>query len=161
MLLRQRARKLSRVYRSGERRLPALWFRLLAETNFRSLRTSISSEFRISPNPRPPGNPRFSKDFRILPVTSGRISGCTCQQQSSLNKERKNNESTDSVQKNTNSAASHRTVARRRRAGPRNVLVRSYNRRPFTPEQPSQHCAAHYVPGWLARLDVQRNQYAH
>ena len=41
----------------------------------------------------------------------------------SSTKERKNNESTDSVQKNINSAASHRTVARRRRAGPRNALV--------------------------------------
>src|SRR6266487_4089200 len=45
-----------------------------------------------------------SKDSRIFPVTSGRISGCTCQQQSNLNKERKNNESTNSLQKNTNPA---------------------------------------------------------
>src|SRR6266480_896681 len=43
-----------------------------------------------------------SKDSRIFPVTSGRISGCTYQQQSSLNKERKNNAPTNSVQENTN-----------------------------------------------------------
>jgi hypothetical protein len=43
------------------------------------------------------GNPRVFKRFPNFRVTSGRISGCTCQQQSSLNKERKNNESTDSI----------------------------------------------------------------
>src|SRR6266480_3503460 len=36
----------------------------------------------------------------------------TCQQQSSLNKERKNNESADSVQKNINSTPSHDTGPR-------------------------------------------------
>src|SRR6266487_7054649 len=45
-----------------------------------------------------------SKDSRIFRVTSGRISGCTCQQQSSLNKERKNNESANPLQKNENSS---------------------------------------------------------
>src|SRR5713101_6709395 len=39
----------------------------------------------------------------------------TCQQQSSLIKERNNNESTDSVQKNINSATSHPIGARRAR----------------------------------------------
>jgi hypothetical protein len=70
------------------------------------------------------------------------------------------NESTNSVQKNTNPATAHCTGARRARrvdtrTGLRNALVRSCNRRSFTPEQPSQYCAAHYLPGWLARLDVQ------
>src|SRR5216110_997126 len=69
-------------------------------------------------------------------------------------KERKNHESNDSVQKNTNRTTSHRTCARcvDSRAGPRNGLVRSYNRRPFIRSEPS---AGRFLPGWLARLDVQ------
>src|SRR6266496_1986270 len=54
----------------------------------------------------------FSKDSQTFRVTSGRISGCTSAVITTIRPQRrkkKNNESADSAQKNTNPASSHRT----------------------------------------------------
>ena len=51
-------RKGDRSGLSGERTRLGCWFRRLAETFFHSCRTSISFEFRISPNPLHPISPR-------------------------------------------------------------------------------------------------------
>src|SRR4029077_8952237 len=72
------------------------------------------------------------------------------------------NESTNSLQKHTNSTTSHRAGARRRRsvdsrAGPGDACVRIYNHQPFIPWTTCRHCARRSLSGWLARLDVQRD----
>ena len=75
-------------------------------------------------------------------------------------KQRKKNESTDSVKKNTNPTTSHRTGADRSRrvhsrASPRNAQLRSYHRQPFRPSN-GRYRARRSLSVWVARLDVQK-----
>src|SRR5262249_49475116 len=65
-------------------------------------------------------------------------------------KERNNNESTDSLQKNTNSTTPRRTDVCRRRAGPRHTVVRFYI------DQSFRSCAGGLLSIWLAQPDLSR-----